>query len=130
MSTNTPLSFKVLTTLLAQRIVSVGTGGDTVIYPASNQALPIGVTTDTVLDTTSAIPVQVSGIAKLHFNQTVTTGGLVGSDSSGRGIAFTLANTTTALTLASAYVGTLVGPTIADTGTIAEISINPGFDRE
>lgn len=123
-------SFKVASTLAAQRIVAI-TAADTVGYPASNQVLPIGITKDTVKDVTQAIPVAGPGeIAKLYFNDTVAAAGLVSSDSSGQGIPFTLANTTTALTLASAYVGVLVGAAVAATGTIAQVYICPGFDRE
>lgn len=122
-------SFKVATTLSAQRIVAIS-AANTVAYPANNQTLPIGVTTDTVLDTTGAIGVQVGGRAKILFNDTVSAAGLVSSDSSGRGVPFTLANTTTALTLASAYIGPLVGAAVAATNTIAEVLIQPGFDRE
>lgn len=123
-------SFKVASTLAAQRIVAIS-AADTVGYPANNQALPIGITKDTVLDTTNSIPVAGPGeIAKLYFNDTVSAAGLVASDSSGRGVPFTQANTTTALTLASAYVGVLVGAAVAATGTIANVFIAPGFDRE
>lgn len=122
-------SFKVASTLASQRIVAV-TAADTVGYPANNQALPIGVTTDTVLETTSSIPVQLNGLAKVYFNDTVSAAGLVSSDSSGRGVPFSLANTTTALTLASAYLGPLVGSAVAATGTIAQVLIQPGLDRE
>lgn len=126
---NNSISFAVSTTLAAQRIVAIS-GANTVAFPANNQILPIGVTIDTVKDTTSAIPVQINGRAKVFFNDTVAAAGLVSSDSSGRGIPFTLANTTTALTLASAYVGVLIGNAVSVTGTIAEILIQPGFDRE
>lgn len=122
-------SFKVATTLAAQRIVAVS-AANTVAYPSNNQTLPIGVTTDTVLDTTGSIPVQLNGIAKVLFDDTVAAAALVSSDSSGRGVPFTLANTTTALTLASAYLGPLVGAAVAATGTVANVLIAPGFDRE
>ena len=123
-------SFKVATSLSAQRIVAI-TAAETVGYPANNQALPVGVTADTVLDTTQAIPVYMPGsIVKVFFNDTVGAAGLVSSDSAGRAVPFTLGNTTTALTLASAYVGVLVGAAVAATGTIANILIAPGFDRE
>ena len=112
-------SFKVATTLAAQRIVAI-TAADTVGYPASNQALPIGITKDTVLDTTNAIPVAGPGeIAKVYFNDTCAAGGLVGSDSSGRGVQ--------ALTTTSHYVGVLLGDAVAATGTIAQVLIQPGI---
>ena len=123
-------SFLVATTLAARRAVAL-TAGETVGYPANNQAMPIGITLDTVLDTTSSIPVACAGeIAELLFNDTVSAAGLVSIDASGRGIPFTLANTTTALTLASAYIGVLVGPAVGVTATIARVLINPGYDRE
>jgi len=123
-------SFKVATTLAAQRIVSVS-AANTVGYPASNQALPIGITIDTVKDTNQHIPVAMPGeITKLFFNDTVSAAGLVSSDSAGRGVPFTLANTTTGLTLASAYVGILVDAAVAATATVANVLIAPGFDRE
>lgn len=123
-------SFKVATTLAAQRIVAVS-AANTVAYPANNQALPIGITLDSVKDTNQAIPVAMPGErAQLYFNDTVAAAALVSSDSSGRGIPFSLANTTTALTLASAYVGVLLGAAVAATATVAEVLIAPGFDRE
>lgn len=124
-------SFKVAATLAAQRVVALTGTANTVGYPENNQRLPIGITLDTVKDTTQAIPVAcVGSIAKLLFDDTVAAGALVASDSSGRGVPFTLANTTTALTLASAYVGVLVGPAVAATGTIADVFVQPGYDRE
>lgn len=124
-------SFKVLTTLAAQRIVVASTSNSyTVQYPDTVTSLPIGVTLDTVLDTTSAIPVKFAGIAKVLFNDTVTSGGLVASDSSGRGIPFALALTSTSISAPAAYAGVLVGPTIGLTGTIADVFIRPGYDRK
>ncbi len=123
-------SFKVASTLAAQRIVAIS-AADTVGYPANNQALPIGITKDTVKDTTGSVPVAGPGeIAKCLFNDTVAAAGLVASDSNGRGVPFTQADTTTALTLASAYVGVLVGAAVGATGTIANVFVCPGFDRE
>jgi len=126
-----PLSFNVLTTLAAQRIVAHATGtAHTVIFPPGNQSLPMGITVDTVLDTTSSIAVApIGSIAKCFANDTFTAGSLIASDSSGRAVPFTLANTTTALTLASAYVGYALEGCNA-TGTIVQVYITPGFDRE
>jgi len=123
-------SFKVDDTLAAYRIVACGsTTAETVAYPATLQDLPIGVTLDTVLDTTCSIPVALSGIAKVYFNDSVVLGGLVASDSSGRGVPVVLANTTSSLTLAAAYVGVLIGAKVNDTGSVSNIVIHPGFDR-
>ena len=123
-------SFNVAATLLTQRIVSHVTGtANTVQYHQTLSALPVGVTVDTVLDTTNAIPVQLNGRAFVHFNDTCAAGELVTGDTSGRGIAFSLAQTSTAISAPAAYLGILIGPTIAATGTIAEVLIQPGFDR-
>lgn len=124
------LSYKVLTTLSAYRVVAAVSGtANTVQYPESAQKLPLGVTIDDVKDTTSSIPVQCNGIAKVFFNDTVTSGLLVAYDTSGRGIPFTPGNTTTALTLPTGIIGTLVGPTVAATGTIAEVHLQPQLMR-
>lgn len=123
-------SFKVLSTLSAYRVVSaVSSTANTVQYPESAQNPFIGVTEDTVRDTNTAIPVAISGRAKLYFNDTVTAGQLVGSDTSGRGIPFTLSDTTTSVTLTGQYVGILLGASVAATATIAEILVRPGFVR-
>lgn len=124
------LSYKVLTTLTAYRVVAAVSGtANTVQYPESAQKMPLGVTLDDVEDTTSSIPIQCNGIAKLFFNDTVTTGLLVGFDTSGRGILFTPANTSSGLTLPTGVIGTLVGPTVAATGTIAEVHLHPQLMR-
>lgn len=122
MSHIAPISMKVQTTLSAYRIVTALTGtANTVKVPASASELPIGITVDTVLDTTSAIPVAFSGIQKLYFNDTVTSGAYVASDSSGRGVPHVN------VTAGSFVIGMLIGPTVAATGTIADVLINPHF---
>ncbi len=123
-------SFKVATTLAAQRIVAIS-AANTVAYTSAQPSgqLPIGVTTDTVLDTTGAISVQLGGRAKVLFNDTVSAAGLVTGDSSGRGVPLVLSNTTTSLTLTSSYIGVLSGAAVAATATIAEIIIQPGLAR-
>ena len=123
-SQNTPpVSFKVRTTLPAHRIVALDTAGsDFVISPSTAGAnAPIGITTDTVKDTTSAIPVQLSGIAKLTFNETMSTGGLVAADSVGRGVPHA------DVTAGSYVIGRLTGPNVTQTGMIADVLIMPTF---
>ena len=115
-------SFKVGTTLSAQRIVYMS-AANTVAYLNTVTSLPVGVTIDTVDDTTQAIPVQENGKAHILFNDTVAAGGLVTADSNGRGVPFS------AVTAATAYIGVLVGEAVAATGTIAEVLINPGFQN-
>lgn len=122
MSHIAPISMKVQTTLSAYRIVTFLTAtANTVKVPASASELPIGITTDTVLETGTSIPVAFAGIQKLYFNDTVTSGAYVASDSSGRGVPHVN------VTAGSFVVGVLVGATVAATGTIADVLINPHF---
>jgi hypothetical protein len=117
-----PISMKVQTTLSAYRVVTCLTStANTVKYPAAVSECPIGITTDTVLETGSSIPVAIGGIAKLYFNDTVASGAFVAADSSGRGVPHT------SVTAGSYIVGILLGPTIAATGTIAEVLVLPQF---
>jgi len=117
-----PISMKANTTISAYRVVTCLTStANTVKVPAAATELPMGITLDTVLDTATGIPVAVGGIAKLYFNDTIASGRLVAADSAGRGV---LHVDTTA---GSYVVGILVGPTVAATGTIAEVLINPFF---
>lgn len=117
-----PLSFKFATTISAYRIVTALTGtSNTVKVPANATELPIGITEDTVLETATAGQVAVGGIAKLFFNDTVTSGAYVASNNAGQGVPHV--NTTAG----SCVVGILIGPTIAATGTIADVLVNPHF---
>lgn len=127
---NSIYSFKVATTLAAQRIVAKSTStAFTVAYPEASDVLPYGVTLDTVLDTNQAIPVKISGEAKVLFNDTVACGALVASDTSGRGIPFTPGNTTAALTVPTGVIGTLIDTSVDATGTVAKVLINPMLMR-
>lgn len=122
MSHIAPISMKVQATLAANRIVTCLTGtADTVKYPAAVSEMPIGVTADTVLDTISSIPVICGGIAKVLFDDTVTSGAFVAADSSGRGVPHVN------VTAGSYVVGMLIGPTVAATGTIADVLVMPTF---
>lgn len=124
-------SFKVVTTLSAYRCVSAHTVAFTVVYPAAANNFILGITKDTVKDTTNSIPVAGPGErALLFFNDTAASGDMVGSDTSGRGKKYTVAaDTTSSLTVTSAYVGALIGPAVASTGTIAEVYICPGLAK-
>lgn len=117
-----PVSFKTNATIAAYRIVTALTStANTVKVPASASELGIGITADTVLNTGDAIPVNVGGIAKLYFNDTVTTGSLVASNNAGQGVPHV------DVTAGSYVIGVLVGPTVAATGTIADVLIQPMF---
>jgi len=132
MSHIAPVSFKVATTLAANRVVTaLSSSANTVAYPEGVTRPYIGITLDTVLDTTTAIPVAIGGIAKLYFNDSCVSGQLVGADTSGRGIAWgSFGATTTAITNTTAYIGVLLGAKVETTGTIAEVLIQPGFARK
>lgn len=117
-----PLSFKVLATLAAYRIVAANTAGsNTVIYPSAATVSPVGVTKDTVKEITQGIPVATDGIAKVEFNDTMSTGGLVAANNAGQGVAH---SDTTA---GSYVIGRLVGPNVTATGTVADVLIMPHF---
>lgn len=122
MSGFSPISLKASTTISAYRIVVALTAtANTVKAAAAATELPLGISLDTCLDTSLAIPIQMNGIAKLYFNDTVGTGKLVAADASGRGVPHV------DTTAGSYVVGTLIGPAVAATGTIAEVLVNPFF---
>ena len=118
-----PLSFKANTTISAYRIVTMVTAtANTVKVPASASELPIGITTDTVLETGTSIPVAGPGnIAKLYFNDTVGSGKFVASNNAGQGVPHV------DVTAGSYVVGVLVGPDVGATGTIADVYVLPMF---
>lgn len=117
-----PISMKASTTISAYRIVTALTStANTVKVPASASEVPIGISQDTVLDTGAALPIAVAGISKLYFNDTVTTGSFVASDSAGRGVPHVN------VTAGSYVIGVLIGSTVAATGTIADVLIQPMF---
>lgn len=122
MSHIAPISMKVASTIAAYRIVTCTTGtASTVKVPAAATERPIGITSDSVLDTSSAIPVAFSGIQKLYFNDTVTSGNLVASNNAGQGVPHV------DTTAGSYVIGVLIGPSVAATGTIADVLIGPHF---
>jgi|KBSSwiStaDraftv2_1062776.scaffolds.fasta_scaffold217034_2 hypothetical protein len=124
MSHIAPISMKVAATLPAYRIVTALTGtGNSVKLPANALERPLGITTDTVLDTNQGIPVAIAGIAKLQFNDTITSGKMVAPDSGGLGLGVAHADTTAG----SYVVGVLIGPSVSVTGTIADVLVQPHF---
>lgn len=122
--------FKVATTLAAYRCVRIS-AAHTVAYPSAANLLCVGITQNTVKDTTNSIPVAGPGeLSLLEFHDSVTAASLVQSHTDGRGILFTPgANTTSGATVTVAYIGVLKGPAVDLTGTLAEVYIMPGFGR-
>jgi hypothetical protein len=113
-----PVSFKVGATLAAYIIVKAS-AGDTVNKATAATDKLLGITADDVENTNEAIPVMVSGIAKLQFNDTCAVGGFVTADANGYGVPVSV-------TTAGVYsIGQLVGPAVSATGTIAEVLIQP-----
>lgn len=122
MSHIAPISMRANATIAAYRIVTALTGtANTVKLPASASELPLGITQDTILDTTASIPINIAGISPLYFNDTVTSGAYVASNNAGQGVPHVN------VTAGSFVIGVLVGPTVAATGTIADVLINPHF---
>jgi hypothetical protein len=120
MSSIAPISMKVQATLAAYRGVTMVTGtSDTCKYPGAATERPFGITQDTVLDTTSAIPVATGGMSKLTFAVSCAAGLMWALDSSGFG-------TPHVDTTAGSYVGGVVLQN-ASTGTTAEVLIQPHF---
>ena len=116
------ISMKANATISAYRIVTALTGtSNTVKVPASASEVAIGITQDTVLDAGAAIPVANCGISKLYFNDTVTSGAFVASNNAGQGVPHVNA------TAGSYVIGVLIGSTVAATGTIADVLIQPMF---
>jgi hypothetical protein len=113
-----PVSFKVAATLSAYHIVKVS-AGNTVNYATAATDKPIGVTADDVKNTNEAIPVVISGLAKVQFNDTCAVGGFVVADASGFAVPAVLT------TAGVEVLGQLVGPAVTATGTIAEVFIQP-----
>lgn len=120
MANREPISFKVLTTLLAQRIVAPSSTPHTAIYPAALTSPMIGITTDTVLDTTGSIPVAIDGIAKLYMNDTCAAGDLIAGDSSGYGKKHVD-------TTAGSYVVGIALEASAATATVIQVLVQPKF---
>ena len=120
MSNNLVISQKVLTTLLAQRIVALSTTPHTVIYPAALTSPMVGITLDTVLDTTGSIPVAVTGIAKVYMNDTCAAGDLIAGNSSGQGLKHV------DTTAGSHVIGQALEASAA-TATVIQVLIQPRF---
>ncbi len=123
-----PLSFKAFVTLAAYRLVGIATASaaNYVGYADTTTIMPLGVTTDTVLDTSSAVPVSGPGnIAKLSMGDSCAVGAYVKGGANGQGLPIVLSGLTT--TGAHAWVaGVMVGPgKVEVTGTVADIFFLP-----
>ena len=113
-----PVSMKQGDSIAAYRIVRASSA-DTVAVCTATTDLPFGVTTDNSNSTVHGVPVQVKGICRVQFNDSVVAGGLVATDAVGRGIPYV------ALSTGNYSVGVLIGPKVNATGAIAQILLQP-----
>lgn len=113
-----PVSMKQGDSIAAYRLVRVSSA-DTVALCTAATDFPFGVTGDNANSSNQAVPVYVAGICRLQFNDSVAAGGLVQSDSLGRGVP---ASATTAGVYA---IGVLIGPKVNATGAVAEVLFQP-----
>lgn len=111
-----PISLKVADSLSAYRIVRVSAAHTVAACSAATDII-VGVTVDEATKSNQAVPVAVSGIAKVYCNDTFTAGALVKTDASGRAVPF-------AESTAGVYVLGVMLDTVSATGAIAEVAIN------
>lgn len=112
-----PVSFKQGDSISAYRIVRVS-GDHTVAACSAATDIIVGVTTDEATKSTQAVPVAMSGIARVYCNDTMASGTLIKTDASGRGVPF-------AESTAGVYVLGVLLDTVSATGTIASVLVNP-----
>lgn len=115
---NAPVSFKQGDSIAAYRIVRATSTPNTVALASATTDVLIGVTVDEATKSTQAVPVAISGIAKVYMNDTCAAGSIITTDASGRGIAAT-ANT------AGVYVLGVCLNTVSATGTLADVLLQP-----
>ena len=115
---NAPISFKQGDSIAAYRIVRVTSTPNTVALSTATTDIVVGVTLDNASSSNQAVPVAVSGIAKVYMNETAASGVLVMTDASGRGTPFVEST-------AGVYtIGVLLN-TVSATGTLADVLIQP-----
>lgn len=112
-----PISMKQGDSISAYRIVRVS-GAHTVAACSAATDIIIGVTVDEAQKSTQAVPVAMSGIARVYCNDTMAAGTLVKTDASGRGVPFVEST-------AGVYVLGVLLDTVSATGTIASVVVNP-----
>jgi len=112
-----PLSFPVADSLGAYLIVRVNTSGQVAACSATTDIIA-GVTVDQATKSNQAVPVAVSGIAKVYCNDTISAGGLVMTNAAGQGIPFVEGT-------AGVYVLGVCLNDVNATGTLAEVLLRP-----
>lgn len=117
-------SFKVASSdsVASQRIVYIS-AADTVAIASGVTVGNIGVSVDKG-EGGYRVPIQVNGIAKIYFNDSVAAGARVVSDGSGRAVAYSQ------ITGTSYFLGYLVSTKVEATGTIAQVLIQPGSETK
>lgn len=112
-----PISMKVSDSISAYRIVQIS-ASHTVAVADTTTVASIGITQDQATSANQAVPVAVSGLARVYMNGTCGAGALITHDAQGRGVAATGAT-------AGTYVVGRVLEAVSSTGTIAHILVNP-----
>ncbi len=113
-----PLSMKQGDSIAAYRIVRATSSPHTVALVTATTDVIFGVTQDNASQSNQAVPVAISGIAKVYCNDTMAAGALAMADSSGRAVP--LAEST-----AGVYVVGVCLQTVTATGTLADFLIRP-----
>jgi hypothetical protein len=113
-----PISMKQGDSIAAYRIVRATSTPNTVALCSATTDLILGVTADEALKSNQAVPVAVSGIAKVYMNDTAAAGVHIMTDAQGRGVP-AVVNT------AGIYVLGICLNTVSATGTLAEVLVNP-----
>lgn len=112
-----PISMKQGDSISAYHIVRVS-GSHTVAACTAATDIIVGVTQDNAGLSSQAVPVAVSGVARVYCNDTMAAGTLIKTDATGKGVPF-------AESTAGVYVLGVCLDTVSATGTIASVIVNP-----
>lgn len=112
-----PVSFKAADSISAYRIVNLSASNTVALADTTTDGI-IGVSVDEATAANQAIPVAVSGIAKVYCNETMTAGTLVTCNALGQAVP------AVASTAGVAVLGRIVEEVDA-TGTIAKVLVQP-----
>lgn len=112
-----PVSFKAADSISAYRIVNISAAGTVALADTTTDGI-IGVTVDEATAANQAVPVAVSGVAKVYCNETMAAGALVTTNATGMAVPATGSTTGTAV------LGRVLDA-VSATGTIARVLIQP-----
>jgi hypothetical protein len=112
-----PISMKVADSITAYRIVRISAANTVSTCSATTDGI-FGVTQDNCANANQAVAVQCLGVGSVYCNDTLTAGGFVTTDASGRAVPATGSTTGTNV------LGRVL-ETVSATGTIAKVLVNP-----